>query len=416
MEQLIDEQTRYREGQTPSLLDLLIVSDPDIVSNLSYCDPFGKSDHITICFDLRNKFSEEFTGEHRRDFKNVDDEIFRQEIAGHDWNETLNRDEINSVYDGFIAVVENAISKAVPLQTNTNRKKAPWERKHQLKKLATKKRNKWDKYKFSKSSEDYIEYRSVLNEFTDEKEKAVLNYETKIITGKNTNSKRYYRYVSRKKKYNSNKINLLVNDEVVTDDQLCAEELNNYFCSVLTKGPSPHQDFHATNSISPMPEIEFTLENVKNKLENLEIDKSPGPDGIPPFILKIIADLFAPVLVEIFRKSYECGIVPVNMKVANIVPLFKKGNRSSASNYRPVSLTPIVAKIFEKIVHENILHHIESHNIITNAQHGFRKEHSTNSNLLNMWNDLSKLANNTKEVIIIYTDFTRAFDTVPHDS
>ena len=57
----------------------------------------------------------------------MDEEIFRQEITGHDWNETLNRDGINSVYDGFIAVVENAINKAVPLQTNTNRKKAPWE-------------------------------------------------------------------------------------------------------------------------------------------------------------------------------------------------------------------------------------------------------------------------------------------------
>ena len=109
------------------------------------------------------------------------------------------------------------------------------------------------------------------------------------------------------------------------------------------------------------------------------------------------------------------GVVPKMMKMANVVPLFKTGDRSCTNNYRPVSLTPIIAKIFEKLINDKMIAHLNHQNVIHPAQHGFLKDHSTNTNLIHFWNDVTKLADKKKEVSIVYTDLKKAFDSVPHD-
>ena len=110
---------------------------------------------------------------------------------------------------------------------------------------------------------------------------------------------------------------------------------------------------------------------MKSKLINVDCNKSIGPDSILACILKNSADIFAPILLDIFKISYRDGIVPDQMKVTNIVPLFKAGDRTICNNYRPVSLTPIIAKVFESIIHENLVEHIENNYIIHSGQHGF---------------------------------------------
>ena len=254
-----------------------------------------------------------------------------------------------------------------------------------------------------------------MNEFTEEKKLAILNYENQIIADKNSNPKKYHSYVSKKKKYNENKITLCLEGALVNDSEKCASALNSFFGSVYTKGPSQFPVFNVFPRPGDMQDVVFTLENIKSKLINLDCNKSMGPDSIPACILKNSADIFAPILLDIFEISYRDGIVPDQMKVANIVPLFKAGDRTICNNYRPVSLTPVIAKVFESIIHENLLKHIENNDIIHSAQHGFLKNHSTNTNLINFWNEVSQLADDVREVSIVYTDIRKAFDSVPHD-
>ena len=112
--------------------------------------------------------------------------------------------------------------------------------------------------------------------------------------------------------------------------------------------------------------------------------------------------------------SISTSTVPLQWKLANVSPIFKKGSRSSPENYRPVSLTSILSKLLEKIVSKQILEHLKANNILPKQQHGFLKGKSTSTNLLeaiNVWTDL--LEHNVP-LDILYLDYSKAFDTVPH--
>lgn len=99
-----------------------------------------------------------------------------------------------------------------------------------------------------------------------------------------------------------------------------------------------------SNTIPTMPDIEVSLEGVVKLLKELNPNKASGPDGIPAHILKLAAEEVAPALCSIFQKSLDTGVLPSSWLCANISPVFKKGDRSLASNYRPVSLTSICCK------------------------------------------------------------------------
>ena len=191
--------------------------------------------------------------------------------------------------------------------------------------------------------------------------------------------------------------------------------MNDFFGSVFTQGSSIEPDIGDPVHNSHMPEIEFDVDTIERKLNSLDVNKSKGPDEIPSLILKKFSNLFAKILTLIYTKSYKEGKVPIQMKQANVIPLYKSGDRNLPNNFRPVSLTPIIAKTFESCIYDHLSEYINKNNIITDLQHGFRKNHSTNSNLLMFWDDISALANKGNEISMIYTDLRKAFDSVPHD-
>ena len=100
--------------------------------------------------------------------------------------------------------------------------------------------------------------------------------------------------------------------------------------------------------------------------------------------------------------------------MANVIPLFKKGDRSQPNNYRPISLTSITSKIFEHILSSNIMKHLEVNNILNHHQHGFRHNHSCKTQLVSLIQDLSLNFDNDIQTDLISMDFAKAFDTVPH--
>ena len=103
------------------------------------------------------------------------------------------------------------------------------------------------------------------------------------------------------------------------------------------------------------------------------------------------------------------------MKTAIVIPVHKSGDKSDPSNYRPVSLTPIFAKMLEKIIKSFLEAHVYNFGILSECQHGFRQKYSTSSNLVEFTNNLANIANQSRSVSIVYTDLKKAFDSVPHD-
>ena len=168
---------------------------------------------------------------------------------------------------------------------------------------------------------------------------------------------------------------------------------------------------------SPFPDIlpiDITIEGVTTLLSNLEVHKSSGPDEIPATLLKHLASVIAPALTLIFQASLCQSLIPIEWKTANIVPLFKKGNRSDPNNYRPVSLTCIYSKLLEHIVYSHIFLHLKKYNILTEEQHGFRQNRSCETQLIATVNDLAEGLNTGNQTDVILLDFSKAFDKVPH--
>ena len=126
----------------------------------------------------------------------------------------------------------------------------------------------------------------------------------------------------------------------------------------------------------------MSVEGVKKLLQNLKPNKAAGPDRIPNRVLKELAEELAPIIAALFTQSLETGTVPRDWKDALITPVYKKGNAHNAANYRPVSLTCVICKLLEHIVCSHILTFLEANKLLTHLQHGFRKGHSCESQLI----------------------------------
>ena len=164
----------------------------------------------------------------------------------------------------------------------------------------------------------------------------------------------------------------------------------------------------------PLVMITVLESYVKELLLCLKVDKSPGPDQLHPRVLKELANELAKPLTLLFQMSLDHGKVPIQWKLANVTPIYKKGTKSSPANYRPVSLTSIVCKLLEKVVAKHILSHVESNRIIPDQQHGFLSGRSTSTNLLEAMNVWIELMQHDIPVDIMYLDYAKAFDTIPH--
>jgi len=149
-------------------------------------------------------------------------------------------------------------------------------------------------------------------------------------------------------------------------------------------------------------------------LQSLNVHKACGPDGIPANLLKEACKEIAPSLSFIFQASLQQCTLPLDWKRANIVPLFKKGDRSTPSNYRPVSLTCICSKLLEHIVYSHVYAHLTKYNVLCDQQHGFRQGRSCETQLLLTVNDFAENLNKNDQTDVILLDFSKAFDKVSH--
>ena len=133
----------------------------------------------------------------------------------------------------------------------------------------------------------------------------------------------------------------------------------------------------------------ITPELVEKKLEKLNVNKCPGLDGIHPRMLFELKKELARPLSIFFSSSLEFGVVPADWKDAGITPLFKKGKKSDPQNYRPISLTSLVCKVLESLIKDSILSHLSKFSLIRSSQHGFTKNRSCLTNLLEFMEEVT---------------------------
>ena len=207
---------------------------------------------------------------------------------------------------------------------------------------------------------------------------------------------------------------LVVDNQEIHDAKGKAQALSNQYYSVFTD-----EDVDNIPSMSGIPyptitEIDINVKGVGKLLQNINVKKASGPDGIPSQILRDLSEELSPVIAQIFSQSLTSGELPKDWLAANITAIFKKGKKSKPANYRPVSLISVTCKLLEHIVFKHIMDHLEEYNILSSFQHGFRSNHSCESQLLITLEDLARNIDHGLQTDVLILDFQKAFDTVPH--
>ena len=161
-------------------------------------------------------------------------------------------------------------------------------------------------------------------------------------------------------------------------------------------------------------DIEITPVLVKEAMKRMKVSSAPGPDGIIAYIFHTFADELCDPISQIWRRSLDTSLMPEGPITATITPIFKDGDRSDAANYRPVSLTNHLTKVFERVMRKQLVHHLESQNLMNITQHGFREGRSTLSQLLSYYDSILSMLEENHQVHSVYLDFSKAFDKVDH--
>ena len=409
--QHITEPTRFRDNQESNVLDLVISSREEIIHGLRYLPPLGNSDHICLDFTAIFETDEPPPRSARRN-------IFKGNyVAMKGYLNSVNWDEITSgnfvdAYDRFAAKLKFCIDKYCPLKNPPKMRKNLYMNREALQ-LKNIKIRAWKSFKSNPCSytrKAFCKSKNKLRAFT----RNLRNeYEGYIARNVKSKPKLFWNYVRSRTSVRQPIPTLKTDNVYATTDQSKAEVLNNFFTSVFTI-----EDETSIPEPTPVTEtklkyIKFTPEMVQKKLNSLDPNKSPGHDEFHPHFLKELATVIAHPLSTLFNKSLRSG-AHSSWKKAIITAVFKKGDKSTPNNYRPVSLTSVLSKIMESIVRDHMLKHLMDNNLLCDNQHGFVPKRDCMSQLLVCLEEWTQQLEDRETIDIIYTDFMKAFDSVAH--
>lgn len=428
LHQHITEHTRCRGTDLPSTIDLLFTDEADQVSNIEYLPPLGKSDHSTISFDF-DTYTEITLSSVKYLYAKADFETIRNYLRQQNWSAKFLQENENLPTE---QIWLNFKSKMCEVREKFILKKNPslpsWKSKgsipidHNLRSLLKKKKRlhrRWISNKDQVESNIHRKsYNKVRNRVKTMMRKAKRKLEKDIVHKSKETPKAFWSYVRSKLKTNSGIAPLFenINDKssIRFDNKEKADILQKQFTSVFTREPDTLLPEFQPRTVTRFPDVEITNDVIKKKLENLDVNKPCGPDGIHPRMLKELSNIVVAPLTKILQKSLSEGYTPVDWRVSEVSPIFKRGNRNIAANYRPISLTSIVCKIMESIIKDELLKNLMIENLLAKQQYGFIPGRSTTTQLLNFFNECVDTVASGEVLDTIYFDFSKAFDTVPH--
>ena len=264
------------------------------------------------------------------------------------------------------------------------------------------------------------EYNKVRNQVKRDMRKLRKSYEKQLAKAAKSNPKAIWQYINSKSKVRKGIGDLYLDQKNETSpttnvDKIKAQILADFFSSVYTVEPDGEPPTLANrNVLYEMTELIIREKEVLKIMKKLKKGKSPGPDNLNSYFLREAADGLCTPLTIIFNFSLEVGEIPEDWKKAKISAIYKKGDKRKAGNYRPVSLTSIVCKIMETLVRDHIVHFIKINMFFSSMQFGFISGRSISLQLLTVLEDWTKSLDEGANIDVIYMDYMKAFDTVPH--
>ena len=422
LQQLVEEPTRGT-----NTLDLIITNHPSKIIRIETMP--GVSDHDMVfaeinCSPISNKQKRRQIPLYRHakwatlkaDVNHIYDKIRLMNDAGK---------SVTSMWSFFRDGLEKSVNSNVPHKTARSKNGLPWV-SQDLRRLIKKRDRAYRRMKKSAHASDTTKFKELKRTVQRGLRRAYWRHIESIVSPSDDGpsgiancKKRFWSYIKHKRSDGNYISPLKDQGRLYSGSTDKANILNSQFKSAF----SPKFNFTSDQFKQRCPmkgsyptaeDIKFANAGVEKLLENLKPGKAPGPDNIRSRVLKELSKEIAPILTIIFQASYNSGEVPPDWKNANVAPIFKKGQRYLAENYRPISLTCICCKVMEHIVTANIMSHADGHKILYPLQHGFRKGLSCETQLIEFVDDVTLGMESGKQVDCVVMDFSKAFDKVNH--
>lgn len=355
----------------------------------------------------------------------LDKNCLINKLKNEQWLDVYSTNDVHKASDIFINKLKKYIqesSKTVKIK-NKHQKRKSWVTNGLINSI-NQKDKLYKKMKVNPTLENINIYKNFRNKLSELIRKTKFNYYQKIINENKNTSSGLWNSIKEITHENGvkNEIHKIKTLEgtLVTDKK----DISNTFCQYFTnvgknladkiKNQSrvlPSTLLHTDSSIfladTNEEEIIQTIQLLKNK-------KAPGIDGLKSETLKFVAKEISLPLTYLINRSFQIGECPSAFKTAVIKPLFKRGDKLSVVNYRPISLISNLAKVFEKVLKKRIESFVNKFNILSDKQFGFRENKSTQDAIAELTSRANKCMDNKQPALCVFVDLAKAFDTVSH--
>ena len=411
LEQCINIPTHVKGN----ILDLLLCNHKSMVRDLKVRKDSSpcKSDHYPITFDVDTKINYSKCPKRKiYNFKKANWRAINEDLNSIDWKSMfLKLGDPEHCWLALKSVLSRSISRHIPTITLKLTYRSPWF-DSEVHEIYLKKKRAHEKWKNSGQQKEYFKFCSLRTQFknlSDQKMRDNLynDDDPALIT------KKFWSHVKSSSK-NSRIPDRMYLRETFRESPLDKANMFNQYFSEQFSDKSKY-DIDIEWKSDAEFDLNFCPENIKHLLRNINSNKACGPDGIHGKILKNCAGGLAFPLSLLFEISYNSGIIPTEWKLAHVVPIHKKGSKENIENYRPISLTSLMMKTFERLIKQELLN--KTMHLLDDRQHGFLGDRSCTTNMINFIDSVTLSLNDcsTISVDIVYFDFAKAFDSVNHD-
>ena len=417
---------------TATLLDNIFVS-PKLHHNLS---PFilteDISDHLPIIALLGNqkKSLKQSITVTVRNLSDENTQLIREDLERIDWENVLKDQNCSTGFSTFHQTLCESMDKHAPekkKKLNYKRQiRDPWITKGILTSLARQKKLYREQLhaKSAVSTHKYRRYRNLLKSTIRKSKQTYLH--NKCVEFRQ-DSRKLWKLVNKIIGKNNNKtetIDSLRVDNILKHDP---DSITNGLCTFFSNigenyankiGEPDINISEYIGQIDPNPQSLFfsptTVHEIKELILKLPMKTSSGYDNISNVLLKKLCTSITTPLSIIFNKSLEEGAFPEDMKLADVVPLFKSKDRNECTNYRPISLLLTISKLLEKIVYCRTYKFLERHDKLYVSQYGFREGHSCENAISELVSEIVKRQQEGMYTLALFLDLSKAFDSLEH--
>ena len=413
LEQIINKSTRVQQNTT-SLIDHIYITKSSTLSEAGVLE-IGLSDHYLI-FASR-KLGLRHTPRHSHkisylDWKNFSPSAFQRDLCTVNWQDVYLCHTVEDMLDMFLSKFKRVM--ATHLQCKSKHVKSPvlppWldEEVQSSMKLrdSLKRKLDWNAYKKQRNFTNNLIRRKkkqhIANLVSDSHQK-----QTKKLWQTLRNSC----HANVTPRGDSSPLNdSTVANTLNTHFSNIGHKLNSNFSSHTSSHPTPESTTHVLSEIPPINIHQFIL-----YFKDIGINKATGTDGLSVKVLRLALPLVVNILCDIINRAISENCFPTQWKSAVITPLYKGGDRENPSNYRPISVLPVLSKIFERHILKTLSEYLYTNNLISDSQSGFRSKHSCSTAMQHLYSQWIESQKSRHSLVLLFLDFRKAFDTVNHN-